>query len=173
VNHASQNVEMRIHWAGGVHTELNVRKNKVGRNGSATDQEVVEMVRELAKLQPDSSIAATLNRAGFQTGPGNNWNQTRVKNLRQHHQIPVFVEGCDRPWMTMGEAAAKLGVGVGAIKTMIKQGVLTARQATKGAPWMIERADVTEAEAKNYAHAARSRNAAPENDNNQTLMPII
>lgn len=108
VNHAVGQVEMRIHWAGGVHTELKVRKNKSGRNGQATDLNVVELVRELAMAQSDSLIAATLNRMGCQTGPGNTWNQTRVKNLRRQNQIPVHAPGGERSWVTMAEAAREL-----------------------------------------------------------------
>ena len=37
------------HWAGGVHTELAVRKNQAGRTANAIDKDVVELVRELAK----------------------------------------------------------------------------------------------------------------------------
>ena len=70
------------HWAGGVHTKLAVRKNQAGRTANATDKDVVELVRELAKAWPDSYIAGVLNRSGYQTGPGNAWNETRVKNLR-------------------------------------------------------------------------------------------
>lgn len=49
VKHDSGHVEMKIHWAGGVHTPLRVRKNKIGTNGNATDSDIVDMVRELAK----------------------------------------------------------------------------------------------------------------------------
>jgi hypothetical protein len=43
VNHASGQIEMRIHRAGGVHTMLGVRKNQVGRKSNATDKNVVEL----------------------------------------------------------------------------------------------------------------------------------
>jgi DNA repair protein RadC len=50
---------MQIHWAGGVHTELKVRKNKGGHTANATDEDVVE-VRELAlpKGKAEAVIAA-------------------------------------------------------------------------------------------------------------------
>jgi DNA invertase Pin-like site-specific DNA recombinase len=71
VNPALEHIEMRIHWVGGVHTLLRVHKSQAGRNGNATEQGVVELVRELAQAWPDSSIAGMLNRLGYQTGPGN------------------------------------------------------------------------------------------------------
>jgi hypothetical protein len=71
VNHASGHVELKIHWAGGVHTSLRVRKNQTGRDGNATDANVVELVRELATGWNDGYIASMLNRSGLSTGKGN------------------------------------------------------------------------------------------------------
>jgi len=74
VNHPHATIEIQIHWAGGVHTPLIVRKNKYGRNSRAVDRDVVELLRELALVQPESYIASTLNRLGYQTGTGKTWN---------------------------------------------------------------------------------------------------
>lgn len=173
VNHGTANIELQIHWAGGVHTALKVRKNRPGRNGQATEQNVVALVRELAQVQPDASIAATLNRLGCRTGSGNSWTQTRVKNLRQSHRIAGFVKGADRPWITMDEAAAELQVGVGVVRTMIKQRLLPARQMAKHAPWMISRPDLQRAEVQHYTQTARAGKPAPREDENQTTMPYL
>jgi hypothetical protein len=173
VNHASGHVELRIHWAGGVHTMVQVRKNQAGRNGQATGQEVVELVRELATAWPDARIAGILNRAGYRTGPGNRWNETRVKNLRLYHKIPVFVKGCERAWLTMKESAKELKVNVGVIQTMVKHRLLAAHQAAPGAPWMIRREALHGAEAQQYAKTARAGKPAPHRDDNQTLIPNL
>jgi DNA invertase Pin-like site-specific DNA recombinase len=173
VNHASGHVELRIHWAGGVHTMVQVRKNQAGRNGQASGQEVVDLVRELAKAWPDARIAGILNRAGYRTGPGNRWNETRVKNLRLYHKIPVFVKGCERAWLTMKESAKELKVNVGVIQTMVKHRLLAAHQAAPGAPWMIRREDLHGAEVQQYAKTARAGKPAPHRDDNQTLMPNL
>ena len=53
VNHATGLVDLQIHWAGGVHTLLHVRKNKIGHNKHAADQNTVELVADLAKGWPD------------------------------------------------------------------------------------------------------------------------
>jgi hypothetical protein len=173
VNTISAQLELRIHWAGGVHTMLRVQKNKSGRNGSATDGDVIELVRDLAKRWSDGYIAGMLNRLGYQTGPGNSWNETRVKNLRLYHKIPVFTRGCDRPWLTMAESATELNVGVGVIRTMIKHRILTAHQIAKAAPWMIKREDLQCADVQHYVKRARAGRPAPRGDDNQTLMPCL
>jgi DNA invertase Pin-like site-specific DNA recombinase len=173
VNTASAQLELRIHWAGGVHTTLRVHKNKSGQNGSATDKDVIGLVRELAKAWPDAYIAGILNRLGYHTGPGNSWNETRVKNLRLYHKIPVFAKGCQRLWLTMAEAADELKVGAGVIRTMIDHRILAARQATKGAPWMIQREALQHTEVQDYVKAARTGKPAPRGEDKQTLIPYL
>jgi len=169
VNHESGHIEMKIHWAGGVHTALRVRKNKVGRNRNAADDNVVELVRELAKGWRDSYIAAILNRIGYQTGKGNNWNETRVKNLRRENGIPVHSKSEKRTWNTMSETAAELGVSMCVIRTMVKNEILPARQVAKNAPWMIECEDLKKPAVQNYAEQARAGKSAPFDDGTQTL----
>jgi hypothetical protein len=173
VNHASGQIELQVHWAGGVHTMVQVHKNQSGRNGQATDKNVVELVRELAKAWPDSHIAGILNRSGYQTGPGNSWNETRVKNLRLHHKIPVFAKGCERAWLTMTECAHELNVNVGIIRTMVKHRLLEARQPAQGGPWMIPCEALRRADVQHYAKAACTGKPAPYRDDNQTLIPNL
>ena len=57
-------VELIIHWQGGDHTRLSVKKNKPGQNCWTTDAQVVEFVQVLARHMPDSSIASVLNSLG-------------------------------------------------------------------------------------------------------------
>lgn len=173
VNHTAGNLEMRIHWAGGVHTLLHLHKNKAGRNSSATDQDVIGLVRELAKAWPDAYIAGILNRLGHHTGPGNSWNETRVKNLRLYHKIPVFAKGTERPWLTMSEAAKELQIGVGVIRTMIKHRLLPAQQPAKGTPWLIQREHLQKTEVQNYAHQAHTGKPVPRVADNQTVMTCL
>jgi DNA invertase Pin-like site-specific DNA recombinase len=173
VNHSSATVEMQIHWAGGVHTELKVRKNRAGHNANTTDREVVELVRELALVQPDSNIASTLNRLGYHCGSGKTWNETRVKHLRNYNKIPVFVRGGDRSWVTMEEAADILKTGVTVIRTMIRKQFLPARQVAKHAPWTIRREDLQRPEIHNYVKAARPGKPAQYRNDSQSLIPNL
>jgi hypothetical protein len=161
VNHDSGHIEMKIHWAGGVHTPLRVRKNQVGVNGNATDANVIELVRELAKGWNDGYIASMLNRSGLVTGKGNSWNETRVKNLRRENDIPVFSKSQPRTWKTMSEAASLLNVSNCIIMTMIRNKILPASQAAKCAPWMIDDTDLELPAVRNYAKQARTGKSAP------------
>ena len=53
-----------LHWQGGDHTRLEVVKNRVGQNRWKTEVATEQLVRELARVLPDHSIAPVLNRLG-------------------------------------------------------------------------------------------------------------
>lgn len=173
VNDASGQIDLVIHWAGGAHTRLCVAKNKCGRNKNAAGEEVVQLVRELARGWPDRYIAQMLNRIGCRTGPGNGWSETRVKSFRNQHKIEVFSGGKARPWLTMQEAARELGVSVAVVRTMMKQGKLSARQIAAGLPWMIERSQLGRPEVAARVRDAKLGLKSPREDVRQTVMNCI
>jgi hypothetical protein len=72
------------------HTALKIAKNRTGQHSRATQREVVEVVRELARRLPDGQIARILNRLGYQTGVGNGFTANRVVTLRNYHGIEVY-----------------------------------------------------------------------------------
>jgi len=55
-------VHLKLHWAGGSHTELTVPKNRTGYHNHINSQEVTELIRELALVCEDASIVSILNR---------------------------------------------------------------------------------------------------------------
>ena len=173
INEGSSQIELMVHWAGGAHTRLHVKKNKTGHNKNAASQETVELVQELARGWPDKYIANTLNRIGSRTGPGNSWSENRVKSFRGQHGIKVFSCGDVRPWLTMEETAAELGVSIAVVRTMVKQGKLPARQPGAGVPWMIERHDLTRSEVTARVRDAKLGLRSPREDDGQIVMPCI
>jgi len=78
-----------LHWQGGDHTRLEVAKNRTGQNRWKTDVETVQLVRDLARILPDHSIAPLLNRLGIRSAKGQSWTQLRVRNFRSVHRITV------------------------------------------------------------------------------------
>ena len=169
INHDSGHIEMKIHWAGGVHTPLRIRKNQPGKNGKATSSNIVELVRELATGWSDGYIASMLNRSGLLTGKGNTWNETRIRNLRRENNIPVFSKSQPRTWKTMSEAASLLGVSNCVIRTMVRNKILPAKQAAKCAPWIIDDTNLELPSVRNYAKQARTGKSAPCDNNTQLL----
>ena len=82
-------VMLVLHWQGGSHTELRVRKNRTGEHRMAADAETGHLIRELARIMPDRLIASFLNRAKKTTGQGNGWTVARLRAFRSNHGIPV------------------------------------------------------------------------------------
>ena len=132
-------ITLRLHWQGGDHTELTVRKNRSGSHRWVTDAETGALVRDLARSMPDRWIASLLNRVGKRTGKGNPWTEARVRTFRTSRDIAVYREGerQERGELTLQEAAERLGVSKMTVLRQIRRGVIPGRQACKGAPWVI------------------------------------
>ncbi len=169
INHDSGHIEMQIHWAGGVHTPLQAHKNKTGVNRNAADKDTVELVRQLATGWRDPYIASILNKAGYRTGKGNSWNETRVRNFRVSKKILPLSKSDGRTWKTMTEAASILKVSMGTVRLTIINKILPAKQFAKHVPWMIEKDDLELHEVQCYVKQARSGRSAPCQDNTEPL----
>ena len=132
-------VHLLLHWKGGDHTELQVARMRNGEHRWTTDTGTVTLVRELARVLNDAAIAALLNRLGKQTAKGNSWNKTRVRMLRASHGIAVYRRGEreERGELTLSEVAERFHVDPFHVRRLIHSGTLPARQACKGAPWII------------------------------------
>jgi DNA invertase Pin-like site-specific DNA recombinase len=130
---------LKLHWAGGVHTELVVRKNAPGHHNRVNSREVIDLVRELAQVCDDAAIVGILNRLGYRTGNENTWNEKRLQHVRHSNGIPACPPPEQRNWVTMSQAALHFKVSLMVVRRMIAQKILPARQVVKCAPWIIER----------------------------------
>jgi excisionase family DNA binding protein len=138
VEEKSREIVLVIHWAGGRHSELRVKKSEAGRNRRCTDPEAIEVIQQMAGKFTDEQIAGTLNRLGLRTGVDNGWNVSRVHNARCYHHMPAFDAQNDKPSeVTIKEAAQRLNVSPPIIRRMIEQKILPAHQVVVCAPWQI------------------------------------
>jgi DNA invertase Pin-like site-specific DNA recombinase len=162
---------LAIRWVGGDHTALRVRKNRTGQHRWRTDLDVVALVQALARQLPDQAIASLLNRAGKATGRGNGWTRARVRSLRSHHEIAVYREGerAERGEVTLAEAAAQLRVSEATVRRLINDNILPAHQHCKGAPWVIQSADIRTETVARAADARRQRHP-PSEDRRQNVL---
>jgi excisionase family DNA binding protein len=162
-------VRLVLHWQGGAHTELTLKKNQTGKHRYITDADTVELIRSLARIQPDATIASILNRIGCRTAHGKSWNPMRVCSVRNHHAIEVYREGerQERGELTVSEVASMLGVTETTVLRMIRQKHLPATHACLNAPWILLKEEVEK-------FIAVSRTAAgPQTRNpNQTALDI-
>jgi hypothetical protein len=161
VNSAPESAEHRlqIHWAGGVHTELIVPRNKSGHHGRRADGKVIELVGELVKVCDDKTIAAVLNRLGYRSGQGNSWSGVRVSQFRHTHGLSAFEkrESC----MTLEKAAQALEVSQTVVKSLIRKNILLAKQVVAFAPWVIERKDIESPQVQTAVQAVKRGRRIP------------
>ncbi len=154
-----------IHWQGGDHTRMTVKKNKVGRTRWAVEADVVDLVRVLARQMPDQAIAAILNRSSKTTAHGKGWTRTHVCSLRNAHNIATYREGerRERGEATLDEAANILKVSRTTAYRMINNGTLPAQQLCVGAPWIIHLSDLQHDAIRHEADSRRSRRPISSN----------
>lgn len=102
---------LTIHWKGGQHSQLRIRKPDAGEHGQSTPEAALAVMRSMATRWSDADIAVTLNRMGMQTGQGKTWTARRVGALRTVHKIHGYRSAeKNGERLTLTEAAKKLGV---------------------------------------------------------------
>ena len=165
VDAAAGEIVIVIHWKGGQHSELRVRKPKTGEHGCQTSNEAVAVIRSMAGRWSDQDIAASLNRMGLPTGQGKTWTAHRVGSLRRVRGIHGYRSAeKDGEWLTMRDAAAKLGVSHHQVRKLIKAGVLKSEQIIPDAPHQIRAADLQSEEvAAALKRKGRPCRVSPEN----------
>ncbi len=162
--------ELHLHWQGGVHTELSVRRNPRGKHGRVTDQTVRELITELSKVCDDRAIASVLNRLGYRTGQGNSWIASRIAQVRYQYRLPNYQKSED--WLTLNQAAEILNVSFTVVRRLIKLGDLPAKQVVKYAPWIIERQDLDSPAIQRKIQAIHAGKRSPSTDRRQKEFPL-
>ena len=138
VDDTNQEIVLLIHWAGGRHSELRLKKSQIGKHRHCTDLQAIEVIRTMAGKFPDEQIAATLNRLRLRTGFDNPWNEKRVYSMRHHHQLPAFdPKDATRSEVTLKEAAQRLDLSPPSVRKMIEAKILPGVQVVECAPWQI------------------------------------
>jgi excisionase family DNA binding protein len=134
---------VRIVWKGGAVTDRDVVRFRVGdaAKANATADEIIELVRKLAREFDDAQIARILNRQGHRSGRGLAFTQPSITSLRGKNHIPIRPAPTPRDEregpFTADEAARELGVSMHTVHRWLRDGVLAGQQLTPRAPWRI------------------------------------
>ena len=170
VDEETREVVLVIHWKGGRHSELRVRKPRTGEHGCNTPEAALAVMRSMATRWSDEDIAASLNRMGMRSGQNKSWTAKRVSSLRRVHGIHAYRSAeKDGEWLTMLEAARALGVTSHVIRRLIKGSVLAAEQVVPRAPYQIRAADLQDPRIA----AALAARCGPRHSDRQSQLPIF
>ena len=143
IDDQAREIVLIIHWKGGQHSELRLRKPQTGEHDCRTSDEALAVIRSMASRWSDQDIAATLNRMGLPTGQSKTWTAHRVGSIRRVRAIHAYKSAeKDGTWLTLREAAEQYGVTSHRIRKLIKAGLLRAEQVVPGAPFQILAADL-------------------------------
>ena len=171
IDEATGEIVLVIHWKGGRHTELRVKKPKTGEHGARTSDEALGVIRNMAGRWSDEAIAACLNRMGMRTGKDKTWNAKRVSSIRRVNGIHGYLSADkDGPYRTMTEAAKELGVTNHVIRRLIKDSILPANRLVEGAPYQI-RADDLHSEPVQIAIKRKERPCRADHADQLSMFP--
>ena len=172
VDESAGEIVLMIHWAGGRHSELRVKKNLTGHHSRCTNMEAIEIIRRMAGRFPDEQIAATLNRLGLKTGSNNNWVELRVRTARSYHKLPSYDPTLRQHILTLEEASESLGVSHKIVRRLIDSKVITATQVVPWAPWEIP-AESIQSEQVRREVAAVKRGSRIEEKRGEADLPMF
>jgi len=136
-----QQLELTIHWQGGAHTRLLVKK-RVTPIGSKTDPSLIETIKTLASQGlSDAEITRILNMKETATPRGERWSHDRVAAFRKTHRIKI-ASSPDDGYLTGKQVAEHFGISRHGVEGLLRVGALHNHQTIDFAPWRIARAEV-------------------------------
>ena len=137
-------IHLVVHWAGGVHTELQLKRRRPGQARHNTPPDIVEAVRSLARLCSDEQIAGWLTCNGLRTGKGLCWTRQHVTGLRHRNDIAVYQPGPQgtASCLTLSQAAERLGVDRMTLRAAIRRGDIAAERPLPIGPWILKHEDM-------------------------------
>jgi hypothetical protein len=160
-------IQLLLHWQGGEHTQLQLPKTRTGHHRYVIAADTIDLVRALARVQPDGMIASILNRASLRTAHGKSWTAKHVCSLRYNHSIMLYDEEDrkSRGELFVSEAAIVLDLTPSVLMRLIRRKQLPATQVCANAPWIVRKVDLE----KFSAQRSRNTTAKPADENQLTL----
>jgi DNA invertase Pin-like site-specific DNA recombinase len=140
INDDKSEAKLILRWHGGQITETVAKLNNRRQPAIRTDEDTLELVRQLAEYYDDATIAGVLNRQNRKTAHGHSFSANRVGNLRRHWKIPRHERSDDAApdeTVNVNHAAEILGVAPSTILRWLAEGYIAGEQITPGAPWRI------------------------------------
>ena len=110
IDEPAREIVLIVHWKGGQHSELRLRKPRSGEHASCTSDDALAVIRAMASRWSDQDIAATLNRTRLPTAQSKSWTAHRVQldpTCPRHSCLQIGREGRDLAYPARGGAAMR------------------------------------------------------------------
>lgn len=131
-------IELAVHWKGGVHTDISVPKFRTGECATDTPRDVVDVVRTLALVCSDKTIAAWLGRNEIKTGRGGRWTSKQVAAVRNYRSIPPASKQ-PGTWLNLQAASALSGINRKMLADAATRGLVDGFHPLPVGPWVFSR----------------------------------
>ena len=132
VDPVQNEVILVLHWQGGRHSQVRMRKRNTGQNRYFTSADARELLSTHCAQLSEQELAELLNQRGLKTGRGHLWTAARVQSYLFMHHLGKYASVVARPsGLTMTAAAKRLGVSVSTVQRWIARGLLPSGQRCK------------------------------------------
>ena len=140
VNKSEHTAHLTLRWRGGTITPVDVDLPRRAPSGIRTEEDTIDLIRRLAQLYSDDTIAGILNRQGRRSATGERFTAIHVGGLRRYRKIPCYRSPAEPPvgeLVNIHQAARALGLAPSTLHRCLNDGFIAGEQLTPGAPWRI------------------------------------
>jgi hypothetical protein len=138
-----QDFTCMMHWQGGCHTTMSMKKPLSGAIKSTTPEPDIAVIRNLSVRCDDGEIARVLSKRGRTTARGKRWNQTRGAYTRKQYGIPAADKAhLDPNILSLGQAVKYTGVSDTTRMKLMNKNILPSNQVAPYAPLEINKSDL-------------------------------
>ena len=139
----TQDFTCMMHWQGGCHTTMSMKKPLSGAIKSTTPEPDIAVIRNLSVRCDDGEIARVLSKLGRTTARGKRWNQTRGAHTRKQYGIPAADKAhLDPNILSLGQAVKYTGVSDTTRMKLMNKNILPSNQVAPYAPLEINKSDL-------------------------------
>ena len=152
-------INLRVHWKGGAHTEYRFVRHRTGFSRLSHPVEVVRAILELTEMCDDRMIAKYLNENGFRRRNGAMWTSDMVGQVRHYRRVLRY-DPAKRErdgLLTLNEGAKFLGVSHDALQALAARGEVAHRHPLPVGPYIFRRADLAGQHGDRLRAIVRSR----------------
>ena len=139
----TQDLTFLIHWQGGCHTTMSMKKPLSGAIKYKTPEQDIAWIRQLSVRYDAGEIARVLSKLGRTTARGKRWNQTRVAYTRKQYGIAAVDKAhLDPHILSLGQAVKYTGVSDTTLMKLMNKDILPCHQVAPYAPLEINKRDL-------------------------------